>query len=126
MGEGTLPGSPGRRAEDGSGGPRRFDHLARYAAEGAYIVDEATGEFSEYDIPEAGTEVAWEDVLAHPRLIAADFQSEYGIDLAQTGNRLSWHRFQVLTEGLLVCDSRIWRRLKHETDPDEEVPDDER
>jgi Bacteriophage Gp15 protein len=125
-----IPGSTGRRAEDGSDGPRRFDHLARYAAPGAVVINEETGEYSEYEVPEEnGVPLDWADVLAHPRLIAADFQSEYGIDLAAVGNTLPWRRFADLVAGLLACDSRIWRQMKHETEPDktdEEVPDDER
>lgn len=124
MGARPVPGSTGRRAEGGGGGLRRFDHLAEYAAPGAYVIDEATGEYSEYEIPEAtGTAIEWEEILAHPRLIVADFQSEYGLDLVALGNSLTWHRFALLTEGLLACQSRIWRRLTDDKKPDEEVSD---
>lgn len=109
------PGSPGGGAEDGDR-RRRFDHLARYAAPGAYIVDEETGEYSEYEIPEdQGTEVEWSDILDQPGLIAADFAAEYGIRLHQVGNTLTWREFHTLVGGLLACDSRLSRYLLRAT-----------
>ena len=106
-----------------NGGQRKFDHLAQYAAEGAYIVDEATGQYSAYDAPSAseGHEVDWAEIREQPRLIYADFQSEYGIDLRALGDRLSWQRFVLLVEGLLHCNSRLYRAL---TPPDDDHTDD--
>ncbi len=121
MGKGAGPGSTGGRDE---GRHRRFDHLAKYAAPGAYIVDEETGEYSQYEVPEdQGVDVTWADILGCPRLIANDFLSEYGIDLAKVGNALAWREFELRIEGLLACDSRLSRHLYAKTEK-EAGPDD--
>ena len=117
MERGPGPGSASRR----EGGPRKFDHLARYAAPGAYIIDEATGEYSEYEVPQQGEAVSWDDIdEAPPYLIAADFASEYGITLAR--DCMSWREFVWRISGLLSADTRLARYL-HALTNDEEVTD---
>jgi hypothetical protein len=119
------PGSTGRRDQGNEsrdrGGRRKFDHLAQYGR--GRIVDEETGEYEAYEIPEAqGVPVSWSQILAEPQLIAADFRSEYGIRLADLGNDLSWREFATHVEGLLASDSRLARHLHA---MNEEVDDDD-
>jgi hypothetical protein len=115
VGARPVPGSAGGRDE----GRRQFDHLAQYGR--GRIIDDATGQYEWYDLPDSqagGEEVDWDEILAQPRLIAADFAAEYQIRLAQVGNRLSWREFAVLVEGLLSSDSRLARHFTraHDTD----------
>lgn len=114
MGARSRPGSVGRR--DQGGGERRFDHLAEYGR--GRIIDEATGEYEWYEIPEDDARtVTWAAILDQPRLIAADFLSEYGIRLSQVGNDLAWRDFALMVEGLLAADTRLARRLARDQDP---------
>lgn len=116
MGARAGPGSPGRR--DQRGGERRFDHLAKYGR--GRIIDEATGEYEWYEIPkDEGRAVTWQAILDQPRLIAADFLSEYGIRLSRVGNRLSWREFTLMVEGLLAADTRLSRHFRAQDDEGE-------
>lgn len=114
MGARAGPGSAGRR--DQGGGERRFDHLAKYGR--GRIVNEATGEYEWYEIPkDEGRTVSWDAILNQPRLIAADFLSEYGVNLAQVGNGLSWRAFAWMVEGLLAADTRLSRHFRGDDGP---------
>jgi hypothetical protein len=119
VGARPRPGSTGRL---NAGGARKFDHLARYAAEGAHIIDEETGEYSEYEVTDSEAHaVEWDQILDQPGLIFNDFLSEYGLDLRTLGNRLSWREFAVRVEGLLAADTRIARHFAPDPKPSVEV-----
>ena len=51
------------------------------------------------DAPPGRAELAYDYILDGP-LIAAAFQSVYGLDLTDPGTRLHWWRFQALLQGL--------------------------
>lgn len=107
---GADPGPAGR----GRGGPD--DPLGR----GDY--DAATGIWEWYEeAPEQGHAVTWEAILGHWPLLVADFAEHYGIRL-RTRPAMGWAEFRDLTEGLLACDSRLYRATRPPEPEAEEPP----
>lgn len=82
--------------------------------------DEATGLYEWYeDVPEevtGGKPISWVDLFKAWKLIEADFNSEYGINLERELRHMSWRRFAVLVTGLLNADTRIQRRFQERSD----------
>lgn len=58
-------------------------------------------------------QITWPRILGHWRLIEADMQQVYGIDLATPGllRARSWHWLEVRILGLLSTRSRVQRVL---------------
>lgn len=112
MGERAGPGSAGRPG----GGTRRFDHLARYGR--GRIIDETTGEYEWYaDAPEGADDgFRWSQVLDAWPLIVADFAERYHIHLRSAD--LTWRDFEDLILGLRSCDSRLYRLLHANDEPE--------
>lgn len=119
MGIRYQPGSTSRPSGGTPREPRRFDHLAQYAAPGAYIIDETTGEYSEYDLtPEqAAPRIEWDDLLAQWPLIVADFASEYHLRLHVDMDGMTWQEFRHLLQGVLAADTRLHRHFNVEKEP---------
>lgn len=82
------------------------------AGDGRGGFDPVTGLWDYYEQPEdTGSSVTWEEILAHWGLLVADFAEHYGIRL-HTRPAMTWAEFQVLVEGLLAMQSRLWRATR--------------
>ncbi len=120
VGIGWPPGSatPGEQPGGTQGsGTERWDRW------GCGERDPHTGLYEWYEVPpeerpEAGERVAWSDILSHWRLIEADFQEHYGIDLDDRAlwRTRTWRWLETRITGLLAADTRLYRALAPEPD----------